>query len=31
MSNNVKQFIEKEAIQIRQDYDFLDPEIDLLD
>lgn len=29
MSNNIKQFIEKEAIQIRQDYDFLDPEIDL--
>lgn len=29
MPNNSKQFIEKEASQIRQDYDFTDPEIDL--
>lgn len=29
MPNNSKQFIEKEALQIRQDYDFTNPEIDL--
>lgn len=29
MSNNTKQYIEKEATQIRQDYDFIDYEIDL--
>lgn len=29
MSNNSKQFIEKEAFQIRQAYDFTNPEIDL--
>lgn len=29
MSNNTKQYIEKEATQIRQDYDLIDYEIDL--